>query len=95
MGVGSFVTLDADCAYGGEDTEGLPQLLVQTGSAHLFANDSVGGPQYLEPILGYLTDDPNRQPRAWERLTPHDLIRESQLLAITMCVNEEVLGEAT
>src|SRR5215467_1375457 len=47
-----------------EDRKGLPKLLIQPGQADLLLDDRVGLPQKLQPRLGDLAEDANRQPRA-------------------------------
>ena len=51
------------------------------GAADLLDHDVVGLTQDREALLGDLTDDADREAGAGERLAPHDLLGETELLA--------------
>jgi hypothetical protein len=61
--------------------EALPELAVETGAADLLEKDRVRLAQDLQPFLRHVADDPDREPWAGERVTPHHFLRKPQLRA--------------
>jgi len=80
--VGAPVALDADGAHVRQQHHGtLPDLAVESRRCQLLPHDRVGGPQRLQPVRGHLTDDPDTEPGARERLPVHDLLRQAEFEA--------------
>ncbi len=53
---------------------------MKPGLVDLVENDGVGFPEDVESLPGDIADDPHGEPGARERLTPHDLFRQAELL---------------
>jgi hypothetical protein len=79
VAVAAAVTLHPDRAHVGQQHHrALPDQGVEPGGGHLLAHDGVGLAQHREPRRGHLADDPDRQPRAGERLAADDRLRQAE-----------------
>ena len=92
IGIGAPVAHHAHGADGRQHGEALPQLAVQAGPADLLDDDGIGVAQNLGPLPRDLPDDAHAQPGTGERLAPHDLVRQAELLAHRP---RQVVGQAT
>ena len=73
MPVRPAVALHPDRTNVGEqDDWELPDVAIQPGRSQLSSSDRVRLSQDGEPLPGDLADDPDRQPRAGERMPPDD-----------------------
>ena len=79
--VGAVVAHHADGPHRGQHREALPDLAVQPGAPDLLDHDRVGLLQDLDALGRDRADDAHREPRARERLAPHDLLGQPELLA--------------
>src|SRR5581483_12193108 len=80
VSVGPRVALDADGADRRQDAERLPQVAVETCTAHLLLEDRIGLAQNLEPVRSHLADDADREAGPGERLPPHHPLGHAELL---------------
>src|SRR5262249_33819877 len=60
--------------------EALPDVAIEARAPDLFGDDRVRVLEDLDALARDRTDDPNRETRPWERLSPHDLARQSEFL---------------
>jgi signal transduction histidine kinase len=65
---------------GDEHSEALPQARGQPRPASFLVHDAIGRPDDLEPLGGDLAHDAYGQAGAGKGLSPHDLLRQTQLL---------------
>src|SRR5579862_3815123 len=59
----------------------LPDVTVEPGRGQLLTRDCVSLAKHVEPIARDLADNANPETRPGERLTPHDLGGQPELLA--------------
>ena len=79
VGVGALVAHHADRADVGEHGERLPDLPFEARCPHLLAHDGVGLLQHGHPLGRDLADDPDAEAGSREGLSPHDVVRQSEL----------------
>ena len=79
--IGTEVAHDADGAGVGEYGEILVDATVKAGIGNFFTVDGVGIAQDVELFFGDVTHDANAQAWTWERLTPYEVIGQTELQA--------------
>ena len=79
--VRAVVAHHADGLHRGQHREALPDLAVEPGAADLLDHDRVGLLQDLDALARDRADDAHREPGTGERLAPHDLLGQPELLA--------------
>ena len=77
--VGPVVAHDAHRTDGREDRERLPDAAVEPRGLDLVDDDPVRVAQRVEALSGDLADDPDREPRARERLALDHRLRQAHL----------------
>ena len=83
MGVGALVAHHTDGANVGKHGERLPDVALQAGQTNLLAHDEVRVLQQRHLVGGHLTDDAHAQAGSRKRLSPDDLVGQSQFEAQT------------
>src|SRR5829696_2171130 len=81
VGVGALVAHHAHRPDVGQHGERLPDLAFETCPAQLLADDVVGVLEHGDLVGRDVADDAHGEPRAGERLAPHDLLGQAELLA--------------
>src|SRR5581483_5310394 len=81
MLIGPPVAHHADAPHVSEEhREALPQLTVEARPADLVLHDQLGGAKDLQAFGRHLAHDPARDARPRDRLAPHDLLGQPELL---------------